>query len=553
VSTAAAAPAAFAVELRRIDKRFGAVHANRAVSLAVRAGSVHGLVGENGAGKSTLMSILYGFHPADSGEIAVHGRVAHIGSAHDAIALGIGMVHQHFMLVDSLSALDNVMLGAEPHWRLPRARAQVRERLRALMADTGLEVRLDLPVEELPVGERQRLEILKALYRGARILILDEPTAVLTPQEADTLFVTLRALRARGTTILLITHKLREILALADHVTVMRQGAVVLDCPIGETSLDGLAQAMVGRAVRLGRAAAEGQAAPASGPSSLPGTAGTPGTPGTPDAPALLRAQGLTWRDALGVARLAEVSLTLHAGEIVGVAGVSGNGQSELLDALAGLLEPQAGTLEIEGARFAPGRWLTPRRARALRVAHVPEDRHQRGLVLPFAAWESAALGYHRRFSRLGWLARRAMRQAAEAMMERYDVRPRNALLRSANFSGGNQQKLILAREAAQAPRVLLVGQPTRGVDIGAIEFIHARLREMRDAGGAVLLVSSELDEILALADRVLVMNAGRIVGELPIAQCDEAALGRLMGGAAPADPAAAQQPGTHAAAPLSA
>ena len=553
MSAAAAAPAAFAVELRGIDKRFGAVHANRGVSLAVRAGTVHGLVGENGAGKSTLMSILYGFHPADSGEIAVQGRIVRIGSAHDAIALGIGMVHQHFMLVDSLSALDNVMLGAEPHWRLPRARAQVRERLRALMADTGLEVRLDLPVEELPVGERQRLEILKALYRGARILILDEPTAVLTPQEADTLFVTLRALRARGTTILLITHKLREILALADHVTVMRQGAVVLDCPIGETSLDGLAQAMVGRAVRLGRAPAEGPAARASGPASPPST---PGTPGTPEAPALLRAQGLSWCDALGVARLAEVSLTLHAGEIVGVAGVSGNGQSELLDALAGLLEPQAGTLEIEGTRFTPGRWLTPRRARTLRVAHVPEDRHQRGLVLPFAAWESAALGYHRRFSRLGWLARTAMRQAAEAMMARYDVRPRNALLRSANFSGGNQQKLILAREAAQAPRVLLVGQPTRGVDIGAIEFIHARLREMREAGGAVLLVSSELDEILALADRVLVMNAGRIVGELPIAQCDEAALGRLMGGAAPAapvDPAAAQQPGAHTAAPVSA
>ena len=535
MSVAPAAAATSAVEMRRIDKRFGAVHANRAVDLTVRAGTVHGLVGENGAGKSTLMSILYGFHPADSGEIAVDGRVVRIRDAHDAIALGIGMVHQHFMLVESLSALDNVMLGAEPHWRLAPARAQVRERLHTLMEDTGLQVRLDLPVEELPVGERQRLEILKALFRGARILILDEPTAVLTPQEADTLFATLRTLRTRGTTVLLITHKLREILALADHVTVMRQGAVVLDCPVAQTSLDGLAQAMVGREVRLGRVKAVPESASTLASTSSVTAADSPA--GLP----LLRATGLTWRDALGVARLANVSLALHAGEIVGVAGVSGNGQSELLDVLAGLLEPQAGSLDIaaqeadEGfAHFAPGTWLSPLRARALRVAHVPEDRHRRGLVLPFAAWESAALGYHRRYARAGLLARGTMREAARAMMARYDVRPRDETLRSAKFSGGNQQKLVLAREAAQAPRVLLVGQPTRGVDIGAIEFIHARLREMRDAGGAVLLVSTELDEILALADRVLVMNAGRIAGELPIAQCDESSLGRLMGGAQP-------------------
>ena len=527
-----------AVELRRIDKRFGAVHANRAVDLTVRAGTVHGLVGENGAGKSTLMSILYGFYQADSGEVAVDGRVVHIGDAHDAIALGIGMVHQHFMLVDSLSALDNVMLGAEPHWRLAAARAQVRERLNALMDDTGLRVQLDRPVEELPVGERQRLEILKALFRGARILILDEPTAVLTPQEADTLFATLRTLRARGTTVLLITHKLREILALADHVTVMRQGTVVLDCPVAQTSLDGLAQAMVGREVRLGRTGAGVDGGVDAG------TSASSGAVPRPEAPVLLRARGLTWRDALGVARLSEVSLTLHAGEIVGVAGVSGNGQSELLDVLAGLLEPQAGTLEVAAdtgnacAQFGPGAWLSPAQARALRVAHVPEDRHKRGLVLPFAAWESAALGYHRRFGRWGWLARGAMREAARTMMERYDVRPRDPALRSSKFSGGNQQKLVLAREAAQAPRVLLVGQPTRGVDIGAIEFIHARLREMRDAGGAVLLVSTELDEILALADRVLVMNAGCLAGELPIAQCDERTLGRLMGGAQAGVPA---------------
>jgi simple sugar transport system ATP-binding protein len=362
------------------------------------------------------------------------------------------------------------------------------------------------------VGERQRLEILKALYRGARILILDEPTAVLTPAETEALFDTLRGLRARGTTILLITHKLKEILALCDAVTVMRGGAVVLDTPIAGTSLDGLAEAMVGRRVNLGREAGA-----------------APRTPG----PALLQAEHLGWTDALGVPRLVDVSLSLHGGEIVGIAGVSGNGQSELLDVLSGLLAPREGGLRIGDAHFTPAHWLDPQRARALRIAHVPEDRHTRGLVLPFPAWESAVLGYQtrERYSAHGWMRQPAMRGDTAEMMERYDVRPRNPLLRSSKFSGGNQQKLVLAREASPEPQVLLVGQPTRGVDIGAIEFIHGRLRAMRDAGGTVLLVSSELDEILALADRVIVMNAGRIAGELPIEQCSEAALGRLMGG----------------------
>jgi general nucleoside transport system ATP-binding protein len=491
-----------AVAMRHIDKRFGAVHANRDVQLMVRAGSVHGIVGENGAGKSTLMSILYGFYEADGGSIEIEGRAARIRGSREAIALGIGMVHQHFMLVDTLSALD-------------RARSQVRGELQALMPRTGLVVALDALVQDLPVGERQRLEILKALYRGARILILDEPTAVLTPQETEQLFVTLRQLRAQGTTILLITHKLKEIMALADHVTVMRQGQVVLDCAISETSLDGLAEAMVGRRVQLGRGA---------------GAAAQPG-------PVLMQAEGLQVVDALGVTRLADVSIALRAGEIVGIAGVSGNGQSELLDVLSGLLAPRQGSLHVLTSEvkqaFAPQHWLTPALARELRIAHVPEDRHQRGLVLPFGAWESAVLGYQQRprYSRAGWLRASQMRDDCAAMMERYDVRPRNPHLRSSKFSGGNQQKLVLAREAAPEPKVLLVGQPTRGVDIGAIEFIHGRLRAMRDAGGAVLVVSSELDEILALADRVIVMNAGRVAGELPISECSETALGLLMAG----------------------
>ena len=497
--------------MSHIEKRFGAVHANRDVHLSVRGGTVHGIVGENGAGKSTLMSILYGFYTADSGDIAIEGRPAKITGSREAIRLGIGMVHQHFMLVDTLSALDNVMLGAEPGFLLTKGRADVRAKLDVLMHDTGLLVNLDALVQDLPVGERQRLEILKALFRGARILILDEPTAVLTPQETDQLFVTLRTLRERGTTILLITHKLREIMALCDAVTVMRGGAVVLDTLIADTSIDGLAEAMVGRRVNLGR----------------DGHAAKPGAE-------LLKAEGLSWTDSLGVVRLSDVSLTLRAGEIVGIAGVSGNGQSELLDVLSGLMAPKEGALQFGGQSFTPARWLSTRTARELRLAHVPEDRHKRALVLPFDAWESAVLGYQDRprYSLRGWMRQRQMKADCADMMERYDVRPRNPQLRSSKFSGGNQQKLVLAREAAPEPKVLLVGQPTRGVDIGAIEFIHGRLRAMRDAGGAVLVVSSELDEILALSDRVIVMNAGRISGELPIADCSEAALGRLMGGA---------------------
>ena len=521
-----------AVQMRGIDKRFGAVQANRDVHLRVAAGTVHGIVGENGAGKSTLMSILYGFYQADGGQIEIEGQPVRITGSRQAIELGIGMVHQHFMLVDTLSAVDNVMLGAEPGWRLLAARAQVRAALQKLMADTGLQVELDALVQDLPVGQRQRLEILKALYRGARILILDEPTAVLTPQETEQLFDTLRGLRARGTTILLITHKLKEIMALCDAVTVMRAGQVVLDCAIADTDLDGLAQAMVGRRVNLGR---DGVAA------SVPGAV-------------LLQAQGLCWADVLGVQRLVDVSISLRAGEIVGIAGVSGNGQSELLDALSGLIAPDRGTLQVGERSFTPKAWLDTRMARELRVAHVPEDRHKRGLVLPFDAWESAVLGYqHRpRYSRVGWMRQRQMRQDTAAMMESYDVRPRNPALRCSKFSGGNQQKLVLAREAQLAdrePSVLLVGQPTRGVDIGAIEFIHGRLRAMRDAGGAVLLVSSELDEILALSDRVIVMHAGRIAGELPIEHCSEAALGRLMGGAAVHEAPAVPGPGPTAAA----
>jgi simple sugar transport system ATP-binding protein len=495
-----------------VHKRFGEIRANQGVDLRVPVGSIHAVVGENGAGKSTLMSILFGFYAADKGEIRVEGRATRIQSAQDAIALGIGMVHQHFMLVDTFSVIENVMLGAESHALLYKAEKQARVQLETLMQSTGLHVSLDLLAGDLAVGDRQRLEILKALFRGARILILDEPTAVLTPQETEQLFEVLERLRAAGTTILIITHKLKEVMRWCDGVTVMRAGTVVLDGTVAQTSIDLLAQAMVGRNLQMGNDASKRSPTRAE---------------------ILLQAEALSYIDSWGVRRLHAVNLTLRAGEIVGVAGVSGNGQSELLELLAGMRRPQTGRLQIGEHSFSPQLWLVPKQARSLGLSHVPEDRQARALVMNFAAWESALLGYEYlpQYSSGGWMHRRAIWSAAKHMMEDFDVRPRGPDLRCSKFSGGNQQKLVLAREIGQRPRILLVGQPTRGVDIGAIEFIHAKLRDLRDEGCAILLVSSELEEILSLADSVLVMNRGTITGELPATQCDEAKLGRLMAG----------------------
>ncbi len=505
------APSTMAVRMVGINKRFGAVAANADVSLSIAAGTVHGIVGENGAGKSTLMSVLYGFYQADSGSIEVAGQPANIRNSDDAIGLGIGMVHQHFMLVDTLTALENVMLGAEPHWLLKRADAQVRKQLESLMQDTGLHVNLDALVGDLPVGDQQRLEILKALYRGAKVLILDEPTAVLTPQETTHLFKVLAHLRSQGTTILLITHKLKEVMGLCDCVTVMRAGQVVQEMPISQASIESLAQAMVGRKVQMGRVQEVEK----------------------PVGDVLLSLRKVQVRDAQNVVRLADINLDLRAGEIVGVAGVSGNGQSELLDVLSGLLTPTEGEMQLGSQSFSQAAWLDPRTARKLGLAHVPEDRHARAMVMAFSAWESAVLGYDGlpSYTQRGWMNHTGMRNATAQMMERFDVRPRDPELGSSKFSGGNQQKLVLARELGQAPKVLLVGQPTRGVDIGAIEFIYSQLRAMRDAGCAVLVVSSELDEILALSNRVIVMNQGRVTGELAIEECSEANLGLLMTG----------------------
>ena len=503
-----------AIELLGVSKSFGAVQANRDIHLAVRKGTIHGIVGENGAGKSTLMSILYGFYQADAGEIRVNGAPVAIPDSRAAIAAGIGMVHQHFMLVEPFTVLENVVLGAEDGRRLRPSLAKARGELRRLERDYRLEVDPDAVVGELSVGHQQRVEILKALYRKAGILILDEPTGVLTPAEADHLFRVLAGLRDEGKTILLITHKLREIMAITDAVSVMRRGEIVKTLPTAETSPAELAELMVGRRVLLRVDKA-------------------PARPGE----VVLEARGLSLTDARGVPRLRDVSFTLRAGEILGVAGVADNGQSELLEVLAGIRPATSGEVRLRGVPLDLSRATNGADRRAKGIAHVPEDRHRRGLVMPFPAWENACLGYQdepRFAGPLGLLDRRAIRDASRADIARFDIRPPSCDLGAANFSGGNQQKIVIAREMERAPEVLLVGQPTRGVDIGAIEFIHRRIVALRDEGRAILLVSVELDEIQALSDRILVMFDGAVSGARDASETDERELGLLMAGLDP-------------------
>ncbi len=500
-----------AIELSSIEKSFGTVRAVRGVSLRIEAGTIAGIIGENGAGKSTLMSILFGLYHADGGDIRIGGTAVRMESPHDAIAHGIGMVHQHFMLIDSFTVLENLVLGVEGGFLLSDGMARARAEVERLSGEYGLSVDLDARVSDLSVGEQQRVEILKVLLRGARILILDEPSAVLTPQETDRLFLVLAALRERGVTVILITHKLREIMAATDRVFVMRQGELVAERRTNETDPHELAELMVGRKVRLQI-------------DKTPTHAG----------PALLRAEHLRLVDGRGVPLLDDVDLELRAGEIVAIAGVSGNGQTELLQVLAGMRAPTSGSLMICGRTFDARQPGDPAVRRAIGLAHVPEDRLRQGLVAPFQAAETSILGYQDepRFNPRYLLDRSAVGRHCGDLMERFDVRPRLPRLRSSLFSGGNQQKLVLAREMAQEPKVLLVGQPTRGVDIGAIEFIHRELVKARDRGCAVLVVSVELDEVLSLADRVLVMFGGRIVGEVEPARTDEKRLGLMMAGA---------------------
>ena len=511
---ASAAELPAAIDLKGFSKSFGPVQANKNINLTVKRNSIHGIVGENGAGKSTLMSILYGFYTADAGEIFVNGQKVSIKDSSHALELGVGMVHQHFMLVENFTVLENIILGAEGDHLLASSKAAAREELARLAKDYGLEVDPDAVIEDLSVGQEQRVEILKALYRGADVLILDEPTGVLTPTEADQLFRILEQLRDEGKTIILITHKLREIMAITDTVSVMRQGTMVGTVATEDTSPDKLAEMMVGRRVLL----------------QVEKTAAQPGQK-------VLEVEGLSVTDEMGVPRVKNVSFDVHAGEIVGIAGVAGNGQSQLLEAISGMFEPLLGEVRINGKAIDFHGEGVADEVREMGLAHVPEDRHKMGLVTQFEEWENSVLGYEdsEKYGKGPMLSLSAARSEAEKRIEMFDIRPQNPRLKTANFSGGNQQKIVLAREMDRDLDILIVGQPTRGVDIGAIEFIHKQIIRLRDEGKAVLLVSVELDEIRALSDRVLVMFDGEIVTQLP-PTASEKEFGLAMAGLDPAE-----------------
>ncbi len=500
------------VSLRDITRTCGTVLANDRVSLELIPGQVHAIVGENGAGKSTLMKVLYGLFQPDSGQILVDDRPVRLPDPEAAMRLGLGMVHQHFMLVDTLTVAENVVLGREPTrgaGAFDHARAE--REVGALAERYGLPVDPRARIGQLSVGAQQRVEILKALYRGARVLILDEPTAVLTPQEVDELFVVLRALQRDGASIVLITHKLAEVKALADQVTVMRAGRVVGGGRVADCSVEAIAEWMVGRVL-------------------VPLQQRSARAPGATQ----LQAHALEVADDRGLPAVRGISFQVRAGEVLGLAGIDGNGQHELLEALAGLRGPRAGRIEIAG-RVVSGR--DAREHRQAGLAHIPADRLRRGLVPDMTLAENLVLGRQREASHGPWLGGRALNERARGPLTEFDIRPPEPTARAAQLSGGNQQKLIAARELgtrnADAPqiRAILAAHPTRGVDLGAIEFLHGQLLAARDAGRAVLLVSSELSEILALSDRILVMYEGRIVHETTPATTDERALGQFMTG----------------------
>ncbi|QAX28662.1 ABC transporter ATP-binding protein [Leisingera sp. NJS204] len=501
-----------AIELKGISKAFGPVQANKDISISVAPGTIHGIIGENGAGKSTLMSILYGFYKADKGEVWIKGQRTAIPDSQAAIAAGIGMVFQHFKLVENFTVLENIVLGAEDSGMLMPSLRRARKELKALEEEYELFVDPDARIDEIGVGMQQRVEILKALYRKAEILILDEPTGVLTPSEADQLFRILDRLRAEGKTIILITHKLREIMEYTDTVSVMRRGQMTATVKTAETSPEHLAELMVGRKVLLR-------------------VDKVPARPGAP----ILEIENLRVVDEAGVERVKGINLTVRAGEIVGIAGVAGNGQSELLEVLGGM-RAGSGSIKLHGTTLPlQGHGADARARRDAHIGHVPEDRQREGLIMDFHAWENVAFGYHRdpAYKNGLLLDNAALRADTEAKMEKFDVRPPDPWLAAKSFSGGNQQKIVVAREIERNPELLLIGQPTRGVDIGAIEFIHKQIVALRDQGKAILLVSVELEEILSLADRVAVMFDGMIMGERPADQTDEKELGLLMAGVA--------------------
>ncbi len=529
-----------AIRMRGITKFFGAVRANNGAELEVPAGQLHALVGENGAGKSTLMRILSGMYEPDAGSVRVDGRDVTGWSTASAIAAGVGMVHQHFMLVPTLTVAENVVLGREPRRGPSFDRARAEREVNELGASSGLVVEPGRRVADLSVGEAQRVEILKTLYRGARILILDEPTAVLSPPEVEELWTVLRRLRDKGGTVVLITHKLDEVMAISDFITVMRSGATVSRIRTSDTTPREIARAMVGREVALAMDAIGGMIpSPASGGdgSTTTTTQAQPSLRGTdllapvPAAPPALelRAVSVVAPDDARRRLLDRVSFTVAPGEILGIAGVEGNGQTALVEAIAGLAQ-FTGELRLNGRDVAA---LGVRARSDAGLSHIPEDRQRRGLILDFNVADNLILGRQHHFTSGPSLDRGRIAANARQQISAFDIRPPDATLPARALSGGNQQKIIVAREMGRDFSVLLAAQPTRGVDVGAIEFIHQELRDARDAGKAILLVSADLAEILALSDRVGVMYRGRLVTVLPRAIATPEVLGPYMTGAA--------------------
>ena len=499
-----------AIELKNISKSFGPIKANKNINIRVMPGTIHGIIGENGAGKSTLMSILYGFHKADNGKIFIKGIETFIPDSQAAIKYGIGMVFQHFKLVHNFSVLENIILGAEDGKLLTPSLKKAQLSLEKLSMEYELKVEPNSLIEDLTVGLQQRVEILKALYRQADILILDEPTGVLTPSEADQLFKILKKLRDEGKTIIFITHKLREIMEITDSVSVMRLGEMVSTISTRNTNPENLAELMVGRKVllRVNKSKAN--------------TGST-----------LLKVNNLRVFDELGVERVKGINFEIKEGEILGIAGVAGNGQSELLEVLGGYRKG-FGEIIIKNKTYNLESFFSGGKTKRFEgVAHIPEDRQNFGLIMEFLASENLIFGYHnkKKYQHGLFMNNKIIENEAISKMKNFDVRPRNHKLMVKNFSGGNQQKLVVAREFEQNPDILLIGQPTRGVDIGAIEFIHKKVISLRNEGKAILLISVELDEIMSLSDRIAVMFDGKIMGEKNPYKTNENELGLLMAG----------------------
>lgn len=495
------------VEMKGITKKFPGTLANDNVDFTLEEGEIHVLLGENGAGKTTLMNVLYGLYQPDGGDIYVKGKKVRITDPNIAISKGIGMVHQHFMLIQPFTVAQNIVLGCEPKRGMRFDEKKARENVINISKQYGLSIDPDAKIHDISVGMQQRVEILKALYRGADILILDEPTAVLTPQEIEELGVILKQLVAQGKSIILITHKLKEVMSMSNRVTILRRGKIIDTVETSNTDIEALAEMMVGRKVSLSVQKEEARVGDV-----------------------VLDVRGLKALNQRGIEALKGVDFEVRAGEILGIAGVDGNGQTELIEAITGLIKPKEGTVKVKGQDITG---KSPKNVKEAGVAHIPEDRHKRGLVLKYSLAENMILGSHylKRYRKGLMLNYNAINKHAESLIKEFDVRTPNEKVAVSSLSGGNQQKVVVAREIDREPDLLIAAQPTRGLDVGAIEYIHKRLVEQRDKGKAVLLVSLELDEIMDLSDRIAVMYDGRIVGIVNASETTETELGIMMAG----------------------